>query len=401
MSVLATCPRCNAVFSVGESFATSEKVECPRCGERVTPLVNESAEAGSMPKLPVDVPSSQSRRSDNRRLAWALFAAMVLLAGIVTIWLVNTRDKRRLTQLAESPGLGYLPSDSNLILGVNFLEAARSDLGPEALDRIGFRAQGRLDPERWVGLTREQIGVMLFGLRVDTNLVPRLRLVVRTRSRINTDAVRSRLQARSPREAMDRPHFLATPSALGVEMALWFPDAQTMVLAYPPAELRNVPLQPQPETRRFSAPIHDLLLTRSERESFLWVVAHDDDWSQTSLPVSLNLVPWGASLRPILSQIRTVGMACREDKGQTATRARPARITTPPPEAPPTVAVDLVFLTAPEVELPNLIDRLESWSDRHHLLLRDQNREGLRFSATLTGTPADWEAAVDSFVRPK
>lgn len=399
MAVTATCPLCNAVLALpGLDDGGQGKTTCPRCGERVTPLFSESATA-SRTTPAADSPSSESRRQANRRLGGALLGGMILLAAVIAVLLVNSRDKRRLTQLAESPGLGYVPSDSNVILGVNFAEAGRSELGPETLERLGFRSGGSFDLERLVGLTREQAAVVLFALRVDSNLIPRLRVIVEARSNINPDAVRSRLNARSSREEHGRNYYLATPPALGIETALWFPDTRTMVLAYPPEEIASVPLSPERDTRRFAAPIHDLLITRSERDSFAWLVAHAEDWTKTSLPVSLQLVPWAAGLRSVLSSVQTVGIAFREDKGQTATRARPARITAQPTEAPPSVALDLVILARPDADIPALIDGLESWSDRQRLLLRDQNRDGYRYSATLSAPPADWEQALESLRR--
>jgi hypothetical protein len=405
MSVVATCPLCNAVITWPQPGEGGEdRVVCPRCQEWVTPLPLDNNRNVAPDAIPaVEVPSSESRRQKNLRLAGFILGGMALLAFVVTIWLVNTRDRRRLTQLAESPGLGYVPSHANVIIGVNLVEAERSKvgLGIDTLDRVGFRTGGSWDLERLVGLGREQIAVLLISLRVDQNLLPRWCIIVETRSPLNPDAVRSRLTARAARDEGDRSHYLATPPALGIEAALWFPDARTMVLAYPPTELAEVPRQADSNPQRFAAPIHDLLMTRSERDSFLWLVAHAEDWNKTSLPISLQLVPGLAPLRPLLSSLRTVGLAFREDKGEIVTRARPARITAPPSDTPPAVALDLVMITPPEADLPNLIDGLETWSDRQRLLIRDQNREGLRFSATLVGTPSDWETVLESLRRQK
>ncbi len=399
MASQATCPLCNALLPPPRLIdGRPEQTACPRCGERVTPLLRE-VPTEETPPLRAVLASSQSRRQANRRVGTALLIGMILLATVIAFFLVNTRDKRRLMQLAESPGLAYVPSDSNVILGVNFLESARSALGPETLERLGLRAGGPIDLERLVGLSREQIAVVLFALRVDRNLIPRVWIIVETRARINIDAVRNRLGARASREEASRHVYLATPPALGIETALWFPEARTMLMAYPPAEMASVPLTPDRETRRFAAPIHDLLVTRSQRDSFLWLVAHADDWSNTSLSLSLPWLPWAAGLRPSLPQVQTVGLAWREDKGQTATRARPARITAAPSELPPSVALDLVILTRPEADLPGLIDGLESWVERQRLLIRDQNREGRRFSATITAPPADWEQALEALRR--
>lgn len=324
---------------------------------------------------------------------------MFLLAAIIAVVLVNTRGKRRLETLAESPILGYLPDDTNVIIAADMEEASRTEEGQETLRRIGLGTGQRFDLERLVGLKSEEIEQVLLGLRVDKAIPPRIRLVVRTKSDINLDAVYSKLGRKLTKKVEGREYGIVQPPMLpGLELALWSPSPRTIVAVYPSDELEKVPAEPNSQVERFAAPMVELLKARSQRDTFFWVIAHSESWKDTSLPMMLLLAqaPLTNEGLKMLNEIRTLGVAMRKDSGVTVTRSRPARIIEESTNDPRNIAMDLVLFTAPGTEMPPMVDALEGWAERQKLAIRESNREGNRFTTIFAGTAEDWERAFAS-----
>src|SRR5262245_45939704 len=229
MSQSTTCPYCNAVVPLGDD--RGQRVTCPRCGEIVPVPAEGGYAAAPATTATVAAPSSTSRRQRNRLLGVGLLLGMLALAGIVAFLLINSRGKRRLTTLAESEAIGYLPDDTNVIVGLNFAEARRlkTDDARQTMDRLAP------DLERFTGLKAEQIEAAVIGLRVDTNAIPRMRIVIRTDSEIDLAAVRAKLQARSGKKEGEREYavFAARVGFLPLDFALWSPAPHTLVAVYP------------------------------------------------------------------------------------------------------------------------------------------------------------------------
>ena len=114
--------------------AAHSRVTCPRCGEAVpVPALNGDYVAPAVTAT-VAAPSSVSHQRRNRLFGVGVIAGMLILAAVVALLLINTRGKRRLTTLAESEAVGYLPDDTNVIIALNPAEADRTKEGKETLD---------------------------------------------------------------------------------------------------------------------------------------------------------------------------------------------------------------------------------------------------------------------------
>jgi hypothetical protein len=398
MSITTTCPYCNAVVPLSDQqLAVGQRVACPRCGEAVpVPTLNGDHAGPAAATATIAAPSSTSRQR-NRLVGVGVVAGMLILAGVVSLLLINTRGKRRLTTLAESEAIGYLPDDTNVIIGFNFTEAARTPEGRDTLDRVAP------DLERFAGLKPDQIEAAVIGLRVDNNIIPRMRIVIRSKSEIGLDAVRAKLGARSPKTEKDREYFpfQARLGPLSPEFALWSPAPHTLVAVYPADELSKIPAQPDNNADRFAAPIAELLHSRAERDSFLWLAAHADDWSKTSLPATLPLLGVSPDFLAHAKDIRTVGLAMRKETGATTTRARPARVSEGSAPESHAVALDLTLIARLDADMPSLVDGIMAWTDKNNLATNNAETKDARYTVTMVGTPEQWSQAVNSLTKKK
>src|SRR4029079_16933627 len=119
----------------------------------------------------------------------------------------------------------------------------------------------------------------------------------------------------------ERPYEVVQPPGSPVDFALWCATSKTFVMCYPVEEISKIPAEPNPQVDRFAAPIADLLRNRSDRDDFVSIVAHADDWKRTPLAL-LNLKD-----ETMIFQVHTIGLGMRTDKGAVTSRNRPARIT--------------------------------------------------------------------------
>ena len=145
----------------------------------------------------------------------------------------------------------------------------------------------------------------------------------------------------------------------------------------------------------------ELLRARAERDSFLWLAAHSDDWKQTSFRQTLPLIGVPAEFLTKAADVRTLGLAMRKETGSTTTRSRPARVTEGSEPDPHAVALDLVLVTKPDADVPALVDGIMSWADAQRLAANNAETKDNRYSVTLVGTPEDWSRAFQSLTKKK
>ena len=350
------CPYCNSSVPLPADLPPNQRVICPRCIESF-PLTGElrSTLTGNATATaqPIATPSSQNRRSSNRRLGFALIAFMLILAGSIAVILSTTRADRHLTNLGELPTLGYLPSDSNVIAAMNLIEADKTPEGQETLERLGLGSN--LNLENLIGLNRSQIEHVAIGMNVSSSLIPRVVIAVRTRDAYDFDAVRSKLGSKGTKKIEgNREYDLIQPPSLLLECTLWRPSPQTLVICYPENDFQKVPAEPTADTNRFAKPIAELLTFRTDRGTFLWLVAHSDTWEKIG---PLKLLP---RIDPqILTDLRTIGLGVRMDSGQRIKRSRPARITEEVDPAARGIVLDLVIEAAVGTEMNPIEDALD------------------------------------------
>jgi hypothetical protein len=202
----------------------------------------------------------------------------------------SPQETLRAVAPAELPALGYLPADTNVLVGVHVAEAWRDPTGREFLSRFRFGNTdfGVTTLEKWTGLKMEEIDHAILGLRVDDNLLPRTVLVVQTQQPYDADRVRSALKAGRKSEQKKKPLYHFPLEQL--EGVLWFADERTLLIGVLPSDLDDVPLKPSDNLDRLPAAVVNVLRERLTRGTQAWAVGHADDWNKTSARLVLPLL---------------------------------------------------------------------------------------------------------------
>jgi len=390
-----TCPFCNAVVDVSDS--APPRVACPRCGETFSsshtehPALTQPGSPEALASPVASAPGASLKRS-NRRTGLLVGGGMAVLFATALFLLFNTRSKRGLESLAELPTLGYLPADTNVIAAVNVPVAEDSAEGQEMLDRLGFSAGGGLDLEKYTGFKRGEIDDAVLGLKVDSHVFPRIRLVVRTHSSYDPEKLREKLGATRSKTEGTKAIDLIRLAGLPGDAALWCATARTFVINYPAEDAANIPNEPAKGIEHLAPELVELLRARSDRDTFFWLVGHSQDWHTPALTlITLKMKPED---RQTLYSVRTIGIGLRLDRGAVTTRSRPARITEEVKPDQRGIAADIVIKTAGEIDLVDVRNALENRLEKMNLEIKDSNLKENRYSATISAKPAEWEQAL-------
>jgi hypothetical protein len=208
---------------------------------------------------------------------------------------------------AKLAALGYLPSDSSLIIGAHVAEARADKAGQELLSApLGLGvAQVRLDSlVKWTGLALSDIDHLVIGTRVEDPLpAPRTVLVIRTREPYDADKVRGKLQARGKAVRGKKELYTIEVPNVPFEPGLWCADEHTLVFGLKRDHLDAVPDTPRPDVDRFGGDIAGVLKERMKPGGPLWVVGHARDWNETA--AALLLARLDKADRERLLQVRT------------------------------------------------------------------------------------------------
>ena len=386
-----TCRYCNAVV-------TETRPDCPRCGEALQasggrlPPVDPQQQGTDLQQQGAGTPRSPSPpRRSNLRTGLLVFASMAVLFTAALLFMLNTRGQRGGRSLAEAPALGYLPDDTNLIIAWNPAAAEPSKEARELMERIGFVDGGDLDPEKFLGVKRDQIEDVLVGMKLDGQLrIPDFRLIVRTKSAYDPDKIREKLGRTGSKPLGTKTVDTLSPPRLPFELVLWCATPRTLIICHRPEDMQKIPDDPHPTSDHLSSAMTDVLKYRTDRDSFLWLVAHSDDWSKTLL--ALAKIP--AESRKTLFKAQTVGLALRPDRGAITSRNRPARVTETIDPARTGVALDLVVKARSDEDALDLRKLFDDWFDGLKLDVRDSNLKETRYSATVAGSPKEFEDIV-------
>jgi hypothetical protein len=324
--------------------------------------------------------------------------SIVFVGALIFAW--QTRGQRGGRSLAESPALGYLPDDTNLIMAMNVAAAdearreRKADKEPDIVDRLCFSPNAMLPVERWTGLTRGDVEEIVVGLKVDANLIPKVRLIVRTRSSYNAASVRERLGSFRSKQDGSKQIDLIRPNGLPVEAVLWCATERTFVVTITPEDMQRVPDEPAKNVERLAAPLVDLMRYRTEKGTYFWLMGHSEDWEKTSLKIFLN--KWTVEERKKLFRVRTFAAAMRVDGGVVTSRARPARITEKVDPGERGLAVELAVITATDADSIVIREACEAWIKNKNLEMRDGNLNGPLYTMSMAGSALEWEKAIDA-----
>src|SRR5262249_39774929 len=148
------------------------------------------------------------------------------------------------------PALGYLPSDVNAIAGFHLAECASQQDGRKFLDvfrsRTAMPGGPRLDALSVIDWNKVDHAAL--GVCFEDRLIPRFTLVVR--GRYDRDKLLHSLKA-EPKSRGKRTLYSFQPEGLAVNVHLWLPDDQTVVLCQAAEDFDSVPFTASPGIDRF------------------------------------------------------------------------------------------------------------------------------------------------------
>jgi hypothetical protein len=177
------------------------------------------------------------------------------------------------------------------------------------------------------------------------------------------------------------------PPRLGLEMNMWCATSRTLVICHRPEDFERIPDTPRPNADHLAPPLIELLKHRTDRDSFLWLVGHSEDWLKT--PLLLLTLP--AEQKKTLFKAQAVGLALRPDSGKITSRSRPARVTDVVISEGSGVALDLVVTTRTDDDALDLRKVLDDWFDAIKVDVRDSDLKETRYSATIAGSVKEFE----------
>jgi hypothetical protein len=321
MTAPLACPYCNAAVTVPTGTAAGQRVTCPRCGDAFT--LHEPAETLSQaiqpqaaptgvqaPPAPVP-PQLGRRRWSNRMVAMVVLGVMgcMATAGLVLALMtvperrandtgLKARAHRPLAPPHEVPAeplarvvaphklaaLGYLPRDTGLIVGVHVAELQALPVGQRLLHEPFTFGKASLNVDAYaerIGLRLEDLDHLVVGLVMDQSLLPRLTMVLRTRNDFEPEELRVRLKGERVASADGRVIFRFSPPGRKLPFYMYCPDRRTAAIALVAEQLEAVPAQPVAGLAQLPRELQELLRTRSEPTSPLWVAGHVDNWSKS------------------------------------------------------------------------------------------------------------------------
>ncbi len=339
-----TCPYCNAPATTPPGASTGQRILCNRCGEtfslRTTPAafsptIPASAAAtafmeGPAANLPA-VPPAPHRPTPrrNRLVAVVVLGTMFLMATLSLTFALYTRAERRAndTAMKKRPGrglfaaarpepppeplspwrlplLGYLPPDTNIVLGLHVAELFHDKAGRQLLDqplRIGRTSIRPGQIAGWCGLPLEDIDHIVLGISTRDPIIPPAVLLVRTNRPYLPEQVRNAVKGEHKPGSGKKQLYHFTLQNPMVDAVVWCIDGQTLALALIPAYLDAVPAEPRAGLDHLPQTVRATLKDRVESGALLWLVGGLDDrtWDLVT-----TLAPWVDRQR--LASLRTV-----------------------------------------------------------------------------------------------
>jgi hypothetical protein len=211
----------------------------------------------------------------------------------------------------ELGALGYLPADSDVILGAHVAEALREAGGRQGLEKtlpILGNVKERLERiETLTGLRLEDVDHIVAGARVNSSEgQPRILVVVRTRSAIDTGAVLAALKAKKHPAARGRSLYMFQQELLPFYSRglVSFPNEKTVVLGWEVNKLADMPTRVRPGNEKLPAEITELLAGRGRPQGPVWLTGHCDNWPR-ALTLVLFLSRADQQQRDVLARLRT------------------------------------------------------------------------------------------------
>jgi hypothetical protein len=318
---MMTCPHCHSGVSTAEIPAANDAWTCPHCGQIVPPQARQDSTGNFDRILAREFLRNPPRRS-RRFVAGIVVGVMALMALLALVVGLSTVSSRRAHDLRP---LGYLPEGTNVVGAVHVAKLMDEPTGRD------FLAQFRLGPEgvdfeqfeRWIGLPRDVLADLAFGLRVDERSVPRLTLVAQTlRSYTAADYVKS-LQEPQPLERNQKKLYQFSIPEKGIRPVVWLAGERTFVFGLSPEDLDDVPLTPRSGVAHLPVPLQRFPGDLSAPRAQVWLIGHANHWEQTELWP--RLASWLGEDQAVVNGVQTLGFWLTFDKSITVSAAAHCR----------------------------------------------------------------------------
>ncbi len=208
---------------------------------------------------------------------------------------------------AKLPALGYLPRDTDVLIGVHVAEIRQLPLGQAVLARLtlGSGDFGLGGLEQATGLQPEEVDHVVLGLKIDERLLPRVILVVQTRQPYDPEKVLAALKAGRRTERGSKTLYRFALNQPPVDAAVWCADKQTVIFGLTPEDLDDVPLTPQIDLERFPLALRPLLTEEAPERTRAWLIGHADRWDKTA--AQLLWLAMTKEAQEALARIHTIG----------------------------------------------------------------------------------------------
>jgi hypothetical protein len=181
---------------------------------------------------------------------------------------------------SQLSGLGYLPPDTDVVVGLHVAELLAEKQGRDVLSAL-LTAAGFQDSDlrRWIGLQMDDIDHILLGMKIQDRLIPRITLVVHTRQAYDANYIRSVLKVGRRNERGERTIHRFAQSEISLEAGIWFADERTLVFGLTPEDFDEVPLIPAADHRQLAPGLVSLFQPLKVGMQ-AWVVGLARDWGR-------------------------------------------------------------------------------------------------------------------------
>jgi len=326
------CPYCNSLVPLPANAYEGQRLTCPRCGDtfplrgvgdteiQTSPGLT-TAPASPLPSAGMALapsPVVSLTRSRNRLTAGIILVVMCLMAATGLTYALLTKDRRRANDTAapnrpkrplfpepnggtrtpvvppaQLEAIGYLPSHTNLILGVHVAQLLRSEAGKKQLAapfKVGNQTISLVDLCLRTGLKVEEIDHFVVGALIENVSLPGVYAVARTLEPIDQQHVLATLKA-NQREGPRKGQVMYRFQFAGLgEAKLWFANKDTLVLVLR-GGLEDVPEKPVTDLSHLPPDVRSALKERTIPGAVVWLVGAVEDWD------ALMKQPWFQALQ--------------------------------------------------------------------------------------------------------
>jgi hypothetical protein len=278
------CPYCNAVLPALSAPPTSNKLPCPRCGEPV-PASRWRVDTAILSAPPPRIEYNGAGKRQTAFIVLGIMVAMAVIGLSYALWTTSLRRSRdpkllldpiALRRPLDLQGLGYLPKDSQVIIGLHLAEwLDDKQVGRPLLE------EPRPAPLDWVvkqlprltGMKLEEIDHVVLAGSFDP---PRAVLVLKTRRAYTLEKIVESIRPSQSETHLQHPLYHFSLNPLGNAM-LWCVEEKTLICVVPLGEpklehLQGLSAEPKKVEEILSAPLLDAMKERLATRQFLWAV---------------------------------------------------------------------------------------------------------------------------------